>query len=124
MNVRTLTLTLSAALTIGLLATSMPASAQTAPTTGDPYCGAWVDGTWTPNGNCEDYVPTMRHGSVSGTITSVSGHLVTIQQTAGTIVINDTPALRRQTSGKVAVGRQITATGYWRDKTFYATNID
>jgi hypothetical protein len=53
----------------------------------------------------------------------VKGHLVTIQQTARTLVINDQPALDRQQTGKVAVGRQIVAYGYWMHGTFYATAI-
>lgn len=123
MSLRTFSLSITAAvLAAGLLAAVAPASAQTS-RIGDPYCGSWMNGTWTPNGNCNGYMPTMRAGSVNGTITSVTGHLVTIQQALGTIVINDTPALRRQTSGPVAVGRQIAATGYWRAGTFYATNI-
>nr|MDQ2680992.1 hypothetical protein [Candidatus Eremiobacteraeota bacterium] len=60
---------------------------------------------------------------VSGTITAVHGHLVTIQQSRGTIVINDQPALNAKTTGQVAVGRQIVAQGYWRAGTFYATAL-
>ena len=122
MNARTLSLGLAGAVfAAGLLVASAPVSAQSR--VGDPYCGFWQNGSWVANGNCAGYMPSMRRGMVSGTITSVSGHLVTIQQTNGSIVINDTPALRRRTSGRVAVGRQITATGYWRAGTFYATNI-
>jgi hypothetical protein len=39
-------------------------------------------------------------------------------------VINDQPALNRQSSGRVAVGRQIVAYGYWRDGNFYATAME
>lgn len=69
--------------------------------------------------------PMMRRmGRVSGTITSVTGHLVTLQQSHGTIVINDQPALNHQATGSVAVGRQVVAQGYWRGGTFYATAIN
>jgi hypothetical protein len=61
---------------------------------------------------------------VSGTITSVTGHMVTVQQSAQSLVINDSPALQHQASGRVAVGRQITAHGYWEAGTFYATRIE
>lgn len=90
----------------------------------NPYCGAMVDGVWVANGACPDihgFIPQRAY--VTGTITAVSGHLVTVQQSGGTLVINDQPALNRQTSGRVAVGRQITALGFWRAGTFYATAI-
>ncbi len=60
---------------------------------------------------------------ISGTITSVNGHLVTIQQSSGSIVVNDQPALNDQMTGNVATGRQIVARGYWRGGTFYATSF-
>jgi len=85
----------------------------------DPACGAFVNGTWTPNGLCK----VERRDSVTGTITIVKGHLVTLQRSKDTIVINDQPALNAQTTGRVAVGRQIVAAGYWRDAVFYATSI-
>ncbi len=91
----------------------------------NPYCGSMVSGTWVPNGACPDtrgYIPQRAY--VSGTITKVSWHLVTVQQSQGVIVINDQPALNRQSSGRVAVGRQITAYGFWRAGTFYATAIE
>jgi hypothetical protein len=91
---------------------------------GDPVCGDWVQGTWQPNGHCPDYVVGPHRARVAGTITIVRGHLVTIQQATGTIVINDQPALNRQTTGRVAVGRQIVAFGYWHDGNFFATAID
>jgi hypothetical protein len=53
----------------------------------------------------------------------VKGHLVTIQQTNRSLVINDQPALDHKQTGKVAVGRQVVAYGYWQDGTFYATAI-
>jgi hypothetical protein len=86
----------------------------------DTACGTWNGDTWVPNGTCGD--PTLhRHERVAGTITSVKGHLVTVQQTERTLVVDDTPALNNQLSGKVAVGRRIIAHGYWNNGTFYAT---
>jgi hypothetical protein len=60
---------------------------------------------------------------IAGTITAVNGHLVTIQRSAGTIVVNDQPALDNQTTGNVAVGRQVVARGYWQGGTFFATSF-
>ncbi len=60
---------------------------------------------------------------IRGTITSVSGNLVTIQQSTGTIVVNDQPALDNRMTGNVAAGRQVAATGYWQNGTFYATSF-
>ena len=62
--------------------------------------------------------------SLSGTITAVSGSQVTLQQSAGTIVINDQPALNARSTGNVAVGRQVVADGYWLHGTFYATRFE
>ncbi|MBV9272072.1 MAG: hypothetical protein JO165_13340 [Candidatus Eremiobacteraeota bacterium] len=64
-----------------------------------------------------------QHSRVVGTITHVSGHLVTVQQSNGTIVIDNHIALQRQKTGQVAVGRRIVALGFWRHGTFYATSI-
>jgi hypothetical protein len=89
----------------------------------DTACGTWVNDVWVPNGNCSPEGPALRHGTVTGTIIAVSGHLVTVQRSAGAIVINDQPALERQQTGKVATGRMIVAYGFWRDGTFYATAI-
>ncbi|MBV9263791.1 MAG: hypothetical protein JO324_05660, partial [Candidatus Eremiobacteraeota bacterium] len=94
------------------------------PPAGPPYvdtsCGAWQSDTWVPNGNC----PTAyKHEVVAGTIVSVKGHLVTVQQTKGQVVIDDSAALSNETSGRVAVGRQIVAHGYWQGGNFYATAI-
>lgn len=121
----------------------------------NPYCGAWVSGTWTPNGNCSAETTTttststttthaaspMSHGNaamtrtrgvasaarvpqrVLGTIIGVNGHLVTIQQAKQKLVIDDQPALDQQATGRVAVGRAITAHGYWQDGTFFANRL-
>jgi len=102
----------------------------------NPYCGSWQNGTFVPNGNCvEDAAPAattttvVQHQGrvmqrVRGTITSVQGHLVTVQMSTNTLVINDSPALAADQTGRVAVGRMITAHGYWEDGTFYATRIE
>jgi len=87
----------------------------------DTNCGSWNGDVWTANGNCPDV--NYRHQVVAGTITSVKGHLVTLQQTNGTVVIDDSAALNNQSSGRVAVGRQIVAHGYWNGNNFYATAI-
>lgn len=103
-----------------------PALAQQGAPPGGPYndthCGSWVNDTWVPNGNCTS-VTVIRHGTITGTITGVNGHLVTVQQSTRSIVINDQPALTRQQTGRVAKGRQIVAYGYWQGGTFYATAI-
>jgi len=91
---------------------------------GDPVCGAWTSGVWTPNGHCPGYTVGPRRARVAGTITAVRGHLVTLQMADRTLVINDQPALNREMSGRVAVGRQIVAYGYWRDGNFYATAME
>jgi hypothetical protein len=100
------------------------AGAQTTPSSVyvDTACGAWQVDTWTPNATpCTG--DAKRHARVEGTITIVKGHLVTVQQSTGTIVVDDTPALNDKFSGKVAVGRQIVAHGYWDGDNFYATII-
>jgi len=90
---------------------------------GDPICGSWTAGVWQGNGRCPGYAVGPHRVRAAGTITSVKGHLVTIQQTSRTMVINDQPALDRQTSGRVAVGRSIIAYGYVQDGVFYATTL-
>lgn len=117
------TVLLSSVAAVAQQPASSPAPAPPSGTYDDANCGAWVNDVWVPNANCTGYVTIIRHDSLAGTITSVKGHLVTIQQTSRSLVINDQPALDRQQTGKVAVGRQIVAYGYWRDGTFYATAI-
>ncbi|HEY5426991.1 MAG TPA: hypothetical protein VIJ77_10600 [Candidatus Tumulicola sp.] len=99
------------------------AYAQPAPSSpyNDTSCGSWQGDTWTPNGTCTGDV--KRHAKVEGTITIVKGHLVTVQQSTGTVIVDDTPALNNQFTGKVAVGRRIVAHGYWNGNNFYATMI-
>jgi hypothetical protein len=86
----------------------------------DTACGTWVNDEWVSNGTCSQ---DIRHDTVSGTITIVKGHLVTLQQATRTVVIDDQPALDAKQSGKVAVGRVVAAYGYWKDGNFYATAI-
>jgi hypothetical protein len=118
-----------------------PAFAQTTDTVGahSQYCGSWLNGVFTSNGNCVDDSTTVvttttsstpmrpdtrMHNRVRGTIVGVQGHLVTIQGSTQTLVINDSPALATQSTGRVAVGRQVTAHGYWEAGTFYAKTIE
>jgi hypothetical protein len=111
----------------GIAAATAAAAAQGAPPppAPPPYvdtnCGSWQGDTWTPNGNCP--TASYRHQVVTGTIVSVKGHLVTLQQTKGQAVIDDSAALNNQMTGRVAVGRQIVAHGYWQGGNFYATAI-
>jgi hypothetical protein len=132
-------LIISFAAAVGMLAASGLAAAQGAPPPGAPppgtsdtnpggdmpyndtKCGAWTGDTWQPNGDCG--TTQYKHAVVAGTITIVKGHLVTLQQTTGSIVIDDSAALSDQSTGRVAVGRQIVAHGYWRGGNFYATAI-
>lgn len=125
---KTVVLSLIMALSCSLpsMAQQSAPSPQPPPPSGtynDATCGAWVNDVWVANANCATYVTVIRHDSLAGTITHVQGHLVTIQQTSRSLVINDQPALDRQQTGKVAVGRQVVAYGYWMNGTFYATSI-
>jgi hypothetical protein len=89
----------------------------------DTTCGGWVNDVWVPNGKCVPENTEIRHDTVSGTITSVSGHLVTVQQATKSVIINDKPALDAKQTGKVAVGRIIVAYGFWQGANFYATAL-
>src|SRR5262252_8966012 len=73
----------------------------------DTACGTWINDVWIPNGRCAAESSSPRHDSVAGTITIVKGHLVTLQQSARALVINDQPALNAKQTGKVAVGREV-----------------
>jgi hypothetical protein len=111
----------------GLLAGGSIAWAQGAPPppAAPPYvdsaCGTWQGDVWTPNGNCATTL--YKHEVVAGTIVAVKGHLVTLQQTNKQVVIDDSAALNNQNTGRVAVGRQVVAHGYWEGENFYATAI-
>jgi hypothetical protein len=91
---------------------------------GDPICGTWANNVWQDNGHCPGYAVGPHRARVAGTITGVKGHLVTLQLADRSLVINDQPALKRETSGRVAVGRQVIAYGYWRDGNFFATALE
>ena len=119
-----------ASVTLALCAAAGVAHAQQPPAPppdSQPYddtrCGTWQNDVWVPNGNCTPDATRYRHDSVAGTITEVKGHLVTLQLSSRTLVVNDQPALDHQATGKVAVGRQVVAYGYWDSGTFYATSI-
>ena len=110
----------------GTLAAGSIACAQGAPPPAaapyvDSACGSWQGDVWAPNGNCP--TATYKHEVVAGTIVFVKGHLVTLQQTNRQVVVDDSAALSNQSTGRVAVGRQIVAHGYWNSNTFYATAI-
>ena len=119
--------TLYALLCLALLSTARaladPNEPQPAPPYVDTACGTWVNDEWVPSGKCPSDDSHLRHDTVSGTITIVKGHLVTVQQSKGTVVINDQPALDSKQTGKVAVGRTIVAYGFWLDNNFYSTAI-
>jgi hypothetical protein len=105
---------------LGLATAAFAQTSPSAPYT-DTTCGTWQGDSWTSNGSCTGEV--KRHARIEGTITIVKGHLVTVQQSTGAIIIDDTPALSNQFTGKVAVGRRIVAHGYWDGNNFYATII-
>jgi len=77
------------------------------------------------NGQYGQYGQYGQQGNavVRGVITSVNGSMVTIMQGIGgqTITINDQPALNNQATGRVTVGRYVTAYGYYQGGMFYAT---
>jgi hypothetical protein len=115
------------------------ASAQTVVVDQSPECGAMVSGQWTPNGHCHEFATcgvyandawtlnstcSDKHLRLSGVITMVKGTMVSIQQADRTITIDDRPAIKNQTSGRVAVGRSVIVHGYWDTGMFYATRID
>lgn len=99
-----------------------PPAADAAPYI-DSHCGTWQDDNWVPNGNCPPDTDKLRHEHIAGTIVFVTGHLVTLQLTDRKLVVNDQPALDSNRTGKVAVGRQVVAHGYWLDGTFFATSL-
>jgi hypothetical protein len=74
------------------------------------------------NGQCN----TNGQGNsvIRGTITSVNGNQVTVMEGLGqTVTFNDQPALDNQTSGRVVIGRYVTAYGYYQNGIFYATSM-
>ena len=109
-----------------------------------PYCGAWVSGTWTPNGNCVTETTTTTTTSqaapdttavvgaapariaerISGKIIGVNANMVTLQHGDRTMQVDDSRALDLQDTGKVATGRDVIAHGYWEGGVFYANRFD
>jgi hypothetical protein len=115
----------------------------------NPYCGAWVDGVFTPSGNCVTEttvttttqpaatsmtgssmtgpavaVPDRVSERVSGKIIIVNKNMITLQHGDHTLIVNDSRALSRDDTGHVATGRDVVAHGYWEDGTFYANRFD
>jgi hypothetical protein len=114
----------------------------------NPYCGAWVNDTWTPNGNCVSETTTTTTTTrpaapanattvvvappanrriaerISGKIVGVNGNMVTLQRGDRTMIVDDSRALDRQDTGRVATGRVVIAHGYWQDGTFYASSFE
>ena len=79
------------------------------------------------NGNCYgnsgNYGGQYGNASITGTIVAVNGNQVTILSNFQPVTIDDQPALDNRTSGRVAVGRTVTAYGYWQGGTFFATRL-
>lgn len=74
--------------------------------------------------NCNGGYGQQGNATVRGTITSVNGNSVTLMEGFGqTITINDQPALNNQQTGRVVVGRYVTAYGYYQNGVFYATSM-
>lgn len=64
------------------------------------------------------------NSTLRGTITSVNGNQVTLMAGFGNnVTINDQPALNNQQTGRVVVGRYVTAYGYYQNGIFYATSL-
>ena len=123
-----------------------PAGADSMDATGphNAYCGAWVGGSFTPNGNCvrDNTVPKIANAGdpsqassvtdstaplsqkIAGRVMSVQGHLITLKRGKNTLVIDDQPALDHNLAGNIATGHVIKAHGLWRDGTFYAHSFD
>jgi hypothetical protein len=111
----------------------------------NPYCGAWADGEFKPNGNCVTEIsitptttqpatttmagpagaaPNRVSERVSGKIIMVNKNMITLQHGDRTLIVNDSRALSRGDTGHVATGRDVVAHGYWEDGTFYANRFD
>jgi hypothetical protein len=139
---------------VGAQSTQTTQTTQTTRTqTGDvvgphnPYCGAWMNGVFQANGNCvsetttttttmQPATPSMAGPAVAvapagrvneritGKITIVNKHMITLQHGDSTLIVDDSRALDRANTGHVATGREIVAHGYWEDGTFYANRFD
>jgi hypothetical protein len=111
----------------------------------DPYCGAWVNGAFTPSGNCVTetsttttttqpaatgmttpamVTPNRVSERVSGKIVIVNKNMITLQHGDQMLIVNDSRALSRADTGHVATGRDVIAHGYWEDGTFYANRFE
>jgi hypothetical protein len=116
----------------------------------NPYCGAWLAGAFQANGNCVTETttttttmpatttatsvmaaapvvaagPARVNERVSGKITIVNKHMITLQHGDRTLVVNDSRALNLNDTGHVATGRDVIAHGYWEDGTFYARSFE
>jgi len=61
---------------------------------------------------------------IRGTIVGVNGNQVRLMEGFGQfITIDDQPALNNQQTGRVVVGRYVTAYGYYQNGIFYATSM-
>ncbi len=132
----------------GAQSTQTTQTTQTTTQSGDivgphnPYCGAWTNGAFQANGNCVTETittttnaqpaamapggapaPTRYGERVSGQITNVSGHMITLNHGSSTLIVDDSRALNKQDTGHVATGRDVVAHGYWEDGTFYASSF-
>jgi hypothetical protein len=75
--------------------------------------------------------PCVAYGNtiLRGQIVAVNGNMVSIREQnpngyyGQVITLNDQPALNNRTSGRVYIGRWVTAYGYWQYGTFYATRL-
>jgi len=87
--------------------------------------GQYPNGQYGNNcyGNGGNYGGQYGNASITGTIVAVNGNQVTILSNFQPVTINDQPALDNRTSGRVAVGRTVTAYGYWQGGTFFATRL-
>jgi hypothetical protein len=83
-------------------------------------CGTWQYDVWSPGFPCQAGDDASL---VSGTLTAVNGHLLTLQRPTDVITIDDRIALERRATGRVADGLETTARGYWQGNTFYATAL-
>ncbi len=64
------------------------------------------------------------NSAIRGTIVSVNGNQVRLMAGFGNFVtINDQPALNNQQTGRVVIGRYVTAYGYYQNGIFYATSL-
>ncbi|HET9392645.1 MAG TPA: DUF5666 domain-containing protein [Candidatus Rubrimentiphilum sp.] len=95
------------------------------------YCGyngncGYNNGQYGQNGQYNGRCNGNGQGNsvIRGTITSVSGNQVTLMEGFGqAVTINDQPALDNQSTGRVVIGRFVTAYGYYQNGIFYATSM-